>query len=69
MGQVLGIVYRTLASYQIRTVEWGRDKSRHWLGILENNLLGPESRSLGGERPSLADYIGAEMLKLGNLVH
>jgi len=51
------------------TVEWGRDKARHWLGILDNNLLGPERRFLGGERPTLADFVGAEMANLGNLLH
>ncbi len=54
---------------QAVTVEWGRDKARHWLGILDRNLIGPERRFLGGERQTLADYVGAEMLNLGNLVH
>jgi len=53
---------------QAVTVEWGRDKARDWLDILDDNLIGPERRFLTGDRPTLADYVGAEMLNLGNLV-
>ena len=61
--------HRRPGEAQAVTVEWGRDKARHWLGILDNNLLGPGPRFLGGERPNLADYVGAEMVNLGSLVH
>lgn len=50
-------------------MEWGRNQARHWLGILENSLPGPGRRSPGGNRPDLADFVGAEMVNPGNRVH
>ncbi len=51
------------------TVAWGKEKSLHWLGILDRDLIGPERRFLCGDRVTLADYVGAEFVTLGELVH
>ena len=72
-----GLVYPQLFPHHRRpgeeaqsvTVEWGRDKARHWLGLLDRQLSGSERRFLLGDRPTLADYVGAEMVNLGALVH
>jgi len=51
------------------TLEWGRQKTQHWLGILDQYLLGPDAAYLCGDKITLADYVGAEMIALGELVH
>lgn len=53
---------------QAATVEWGKQKSQHWLRILDQNLLGSSRRYLCGDRPTIADYLGAEMLDLGTVI-
>jgi len=72
-----GLVYPQLLPHHQRpgeeaqavTIEWGREKSRHWLEILDRDLIGPGRSFLCGDRPTLADYAGAEMVRLGEVVH
>ncbi|MCW8807845.1 MAG: glutathione S-transferase family protein [Rhodanobacter sp.] len=72
-----GMVYPQLFPHHKRpsdeahaaTIAWGRDKARHWLGILDTRILGQDSRFLCGDQITLADYVGAEMVALGELVH
>ena len=52
---------------QSATLAWGRDRSRKWLKILDENLLG-ECPFLCGERITLADYLGAAFLTLGEVI-
>lgn len=54
---------------QAGTVAWGKTKAQHWLGILDNDLIGPDRDFLCGDKITLADYVGVEMLTLGELVH
>lgn len=54
---------------QAGVVEWGRQKACHWLGILDKDIIGASRDFLCGDRPTLADYAGAEMVTLGELVH
>ena len=54
---------------QAGTVDWGKQKAQHWLEILDQDLIGPSRKFLCGERITLADYVGAEMVTLGELVH
>lgn len=60
---------RPTEDVQTGTVAWGKDKAQHWLGILDNDLIGPDRAFLCGDRVTLADYVGAEMITLGELVH
>lgn len=53
---------------QAGTVAWGEEKTRHWLGILDQDLIGPDRAFLCGDQVTLADYVGAEMVTLGELV-
>ena len=54
---------------QAGTVAWGKEKARHWLGILDKDLIGPDNAFLCGDQITLADYVGAEMVTLGEVVH
>ncbi len=72
-----GMVYPQLFPHHTRptediqagTIAWGKDKAQHWLGILDKDLIGPDRDFLCGDRITLADYVGAEMVTLGEVVH
>jgi glutathione S-transferase len=51
-----------------RTVEWGRDKSRAWLSVLDGHFLAGGKRWLVGDGLTLADLFGASIISLGELV-
>jgi glutathione S-transferase len=53
---------------QSGTVEWGKDKSKGWLTILDDKLIGPKHAYLCGSDITIADIFGAPMLTLGELV-
>ncbi len=53
---------------QAATLAWGKEKSQSWLKILDANLIGPKKQYLCGERITIADYLGAEMVGLGELI-
>jgi glutathione S-transferase len=49
-------------------IEWGRTKSLQWLTVLDQHYLAGGKRHLVGDRLSIADYFGASILSLGELV-
>ncbi len=53
---------------QAGTVAWGKQKAQGWLKILDEHLLGPSKSYFCGENIALADYVGAEMVALGDLI-
>ena len=59
---------RPTEDLQAGTIAWGREKSRAWLRILDEHLLGPHNPYVCGQRITLADYLGAEMVGAGALV-
>ena len=71
-----GLVYPQLFPHHKRpsdavqagTLEWGKQRSQAWLKILDESLLGPKKPYLCGDAITLADYVGAEMLGLGEVV-
>jgi glutathione S-transferase len=72
-----GLVYPQLFPHHKRPTEeahagaiaWGKQRAQHWLGILDKDLIGPSRKFLCGDQITLADYVGAEMVKVGELVH
>ena len=60
---------RPTEEIQAGTLTWGKEKAQHWLGILDKDLIGPSRKFLCGDHITLADYVGAEMVTLGELVH
>jgi glutathione S-transferase len=50
---------------QAGTVQWACDKTKAWLRILDEHLIGPDKPFVCGTQITLADYMGAEMLVLG----
>jgi glutathione S-transferase len=56
------------AEVQAGTLAWGSQKTRGWLKILDESLIGPTKAYLCGDQITLADYLGAEMIAVGELV-
>jgi len=50
------------------TAEWGRDKARASLKILNDNVLGDGRKFLTGDKVTIADYFGAGILTLGETI-
>src|SRR5690606_8951907 len=50
------------------TIAWGRDKVAHWLGVLDQQILGPDKTWLTEQGPTIADYFGANLLACGELI-
>jgi glutathione S-transferase len=49
-------------------LEWAADKSRHWLRILDQSLIGPDQFCLCGNAITIADYLGASLLGVGEAI-
>jgi glutathione S-transferase len=49
------------------TIEWGRDQSAHWLGVLDKHWLGSNAYVCGKEI-TIADYMGAGYITAGELI-
>ena len=46
------------------TLEWGKEKTKFWLHVLDERLLGTQRKYLCGDEITLADYLGAGMVSL-----
>lgn len=49
-------------------VDWGKEKSKGWLKILDENILGPKNDYVCGSQITLADYLGAAYITAGEVV-
>jgi glutathione S-transferase len=54
---------------QAATLAWHGERAARWLKILDENVIGPSSTYLCGDRISLADYAAIAMLTAGEIVH
>jgi glutathione S-transferase len=53
---------------QAGTVEWGHKGSKKWLQILNDHWIGPDNAYLCGDGITLADFFGAPLVSLGEVV-
>ena len=53
---------------QTGALEFGKQKACEWLKILDESLIGPQKAFLCGDQPTVADYFGAEVIALGDIV-
>ncbi len=53
---------------QSGTIAWGKQKTQTWLKILDQHLLGPNKAYLCGDKITIADYLGIEMIAVGSLI-
>jgi glutathione S-transferase len=47
------------------TIEWGKEKTRTWLTVLNDHILGKGNKYLTGDEMTIADYFGAALLTCG----
>jgi glutathione S-transferase len=53
---------------QAALLEWGCEKSRAWLRILDQSLIGPDQPYLCGHEITIADYLGASFVTIGEAI-
>jgi glutathione S-transferase len=53
---------------QAATIEFGQQNARRWLKILDDHWIGPNKRYLCGNDITIADYFGAGIVTLGEVV-
>jgi glutathione S-transferase len=53
---------------QAALLERAADKSRRWLRILDQSLIGPDQLCLCGNAITIADYLGASLLAVGEAI-
>ena len=49
------------------TVEWGKERSKIWLQVLNDNIIG-SNKYLCGNEITIADYFGYAILQVGDLI-
>ena len=71
-----GLVYPQIFPHHARrsdeanagTVDWGKQKSKGWLTILDQRIIGPNNAYLCGNDITIADYFGAGIVSLVDLL-
>ena len=53
---------------QAATLEWGNEQSKRWLQVLNDHYIGPKNQYLTGDTITIADYFGAALVTLGELI-
>jgi len=59
---------RRSAEAQAATLEFGKENARRWLKILDEHWIGPKNIYLCGDKLTIADYFGAGIVTLGELI-
>ena len=50
------------------TIEWGKERAKDWLGLLDQHWIGPKKAYLTGDQITIADYFGSGLVTLGEVV-
>ena len=53
---------------QKATLEWGKERAKGWLQLLNDHWIGPKNQYLCGDQITIADYLGAAFVTLGEIV-
>jgi glutathione S-transferase len=53
---------------QAGTVQWGQERSKVWLRVLNDHILGPGRNYVCGDAITIADHFGASLLTLGEVI-
>ena len=53
---------------QAGTVQWGQERSKVWLQVLNDHILGPGHNYVCGDAITIADHFGAGLLTLGEVI-
>ena len=49
-------------------IAWGQQGAKNWLQILNDHWIGPKNKYLCGDELSIADYFGAAVVSIGDLI-
>ena len=50
------------------TIDWGKERAQDWLRLLDQYWIGPNKRYLVGDQITIADYFGAALVTLGEVI-
>jgi len=53
---------------QAGTIAWGQEGSKKWLQLLNDHWIGPKNQFLCGNQITIADYFGACLVSIGDLI-
>jgi glutathione S-transferase len=53
---------------QAGTLQWGQERSKVWLQVLNDHILGPGGNYVCGDAITIADHFGAGLLTLGEVI-
>jgi glutathione S-transferase len=56
------------AAVQSATIDWAKRNTARWLKVLDQDMIGGGRRFMCGDKITLADYMGAEMIGVGGLI-
>jgi glutathione S-transferase len=59
---------RPTAEIQDGTIAWGKEKAKGWFQILNDYWIGPKKQYLCGDQITIADYFGACLATLGEVI-
>lgn len=59
---------RPTEDVQKATLEWGKERAKGWLQILNDHWIGPNNQYLCGNQVTIADYLGAAFVTLGEII-
>jgi len=71
-----GLVYPQLFPHHKRrsdeahagAIDWGKENARRWLATLNDHWIGPDKAYLCGAKITIADYFGAGIVSIGELI-
>ena len=71
-----GFIYPQIFPHHVRptddlqkgTIAWGKERAVRWLGLLDKHWLGANKQYLVGNQISIADYFGAGLVTLGEVI-
>jgi len=53
---------------QAATLEFGKENAKRWLKVLNDHWIGPKNNYLCGDKITIADYFGACLVTLGEVI-
>jgi len=71
-----GLIYPQLFPHHKRrseeahagAIEWGMENAKRWLTTLNDHWIGPDKAYLCGDKITIADYFGAGIVSIGELI-
>jgi len=59
---------RPTEAAQKACLEWSKERAQNWLKILDQHWIGPKNQYLCGDQITIADYLGAGFVSLGEII-